>query len=112
MEQPREYKHLGNPPGQDSGGGYASKWGFPGNVQRPTSLDPYSTQARKGIKNLQEKVWQTQKPEHCHPVLVKFMAKFLQKYSTPYFAKLLVAGNKTTKYFPKYGVNLHGKRMG
>ena len=31
------------------------------------------------------------------------MAKFLQKYSTPYFAKILVAGNKTTKDFPKYG---------
>ena len=38
------------------------------------------------------------------------MAKYLQKYSTPYFAKLLIAGNKTTKYLPKYGVNLHGKR--
>ena len=25
---------------------------FPDNVQRPTSLDPYSTQARKGIQNL------------------------------------------------------------
>ena len=38
------------------------------------------------------------------------MAKFLQKYSTPYFAKLLVAGNKTTKDLPKYGGNLHGNR--
>ena len=38
------------------------------------------------------------------------MAKFLQKHSTPYFAKVLVAGNKTTKDFPKYGGNLHGKR--
>ena len=26
---------------------------FPGNIQRPTSLDPYSTQARKGIQHLQ-----------------------------------------------------------
>ena len=38
------------------------------------------------------------------------MAKFLQKYSTPYFAKVLVEGNKTTKYLPKYGGKLHGKR--
>ena len=37
------------------------------------------------------------------------MAKFLQKYATPYFAKVLVAGNKTTKDLPKYWVNLHGK---
>ena len=83
---------------------------FPGNVQRPTSLDPYATQARKGIQNLQGNGWQTQNTEHRHPVLIKFMAKFLQKYSTPYFAKVLVAGNKTTKYLPKYGGNLHGKR--
>ena len=59
---------------------------------------------------LQGKGWQTQNPEHYHPVLVKFMAKFLQKYSIPYFAKLSVAGNKTTKDLPKYWVNLHGKR--
>ena len=51
---------------------------FPGNVQRPKSLDPYSTQARKGIKNLQGKGWHIQNPEHQHPVLVKFMAKFLK----------------------------------
>ena len=83
---------------------------FPGNAQRHTSLDPYSTQARRGIQNLQEKGWKTQNPEHRHQALVKFMAKFLQKYPTPYFAKVLVAENKTTKYFPKYGGNLHGKR--
>ena len=79
-------------------------------VQRPTSLDPYSKQARKGMKNSQGKVRQTKNPEHCHPVLIKFMEKFLQKYSTPYFAKVLIAGNKTVKYLPKYGGNLHGKR--
>ena len=38
------------------------------------------------------------------------MAKFLQKYSTPYFPKVLVAVNKTTKDFQKYGGKLHGKR--
>ena len=38
------------------------------------------------------------------------MAKSLQKYSTPYFAKVFIAGNTTIKYLPKYGGNLHGKR--
>ena len=28
MEPPRKNKHLGNPPGQESGGGYARKWGL------------------------------------------------------------------------------------
>ena len=49
-------------------------------------------------------------PEHRHPVLIKFMAKFLQKYSIPNFRTVLIAGNKATKYFPKYGGNLHSKR--
>ena len=81
-----------------------------GTVQRPTILDPYSTQSRKGIQNSQEKGWQEQNPEHRHLVLIKFMAKFLQKYATPYFEKMLIAGNKTLKYLAKYGGNLHGKR--
>ena len=57
---------------------------FTDNVQIPTSLDPYSTQARKGIQNLQGKGRQTQNTKHRHLVLVKFMAKFLHKYLTPY----------------------------
>ena len=81
---------------------------YSGNVQSTTSLDTYSTQARKGIQNLQGKGWNKQSTEQRHPVLVKFIAKFLQKHSTPYFAKLLAAGNKTTKDFPKYGGNLNG----
>ena len=110
MEQPREYKHLGNPPGQELGGEYASNWGFSGNVQRSASLDHYSKQARKGMQNPQGKVWQTQNPEHRHPVLVKLMPRLLQKYSRPYFAKVMVTANKTTKDLPKYGGKLHGKR--
>ena len=43
-------------------------------------------------------------------MLNKFMAKFLQKYSSRYLAKVLVAGDKTTKDLPKYARNLHGKR--
>ena len=73
---------------------------FIGTIQRPTSLDPYSTQARKGIKNSQGKGWRAQNPEYRHPVLVKFMAKPLQKYFTPYFAKVLIA-EKNNKRFTK-----------
>ena len=51
-----------------------------------------------------------QNPEHRHPVLIKFMARFLQKYATPYFAKVLIAGNKTMRDLPKYEGNLHVKR--
>ena len=36
--------------------------------------------------------------------------KVYEKNWTPYFAKVLVAGNKTTKYLPKYGENLHDER--
>ena len=110
MEQPREYKHLGNPTWNIQGGNMQANGVFSGTVQTPTSLDPYLTQAIKRMQNSQEKGWQAQNPEHRHPVLIKFMARFLQKYSIPYFAKLLIAGNKTVKCLPKYGGNLHGKR--
>ena len=62
------------------------------------------------MQNSQGKGWQAQNLEHRHPVLVKFMANFLQKNSTPYFAKVLISGNRATKYLPKYWGNLHGKR--
>ena len=110
MEPPREYKHLGNLPGQESGGEYESKWGLFRQRPKAYKFIPLIDTGKKGIQNLQGNGWQTQNPEQRHPVLVKFMAKFLQKYSTPYFSKVMVAGNKTTKYFPKYGGNLHGKR--
>ena len=41
---------------------------------------------------------------------LQIYGRFPEKYFTPYFAKVLIAGNKTTKDLPKYGVNLHGKR--
>ena len=112
----REWNHQdnintwGTHQGKIQGGVMQANGVYSGNVQRPTSLDPYPIQEIKGIKHLQGNRWQTQNPEHRHPVLVKFMAKFLQKHSTPYFSKVPVAGNKTTKYLPKYGGNLHGKR--
>ena len=85
---------------------------FPSAFQMPTGLDPYSKQARNGTKdqNPQGKGCQAQNPEHRHPVPIKFMARFLQKYATPYFVKLLITGNKTVGDLPKYGVNLHSKR--
>ena len=89
MEQTREYKHLGNPPGKESGGGYASNWGFSDNVQRPTILDPYSTQARKVIRNLQGKEWQTKNPEHRHLVLIKLLLPYWVTHVTN-------RGNKVT----------------
>ena len=38
------------------------------------------------------------------------MESFLQKYTIPYFEKVLIAGNKTVWYFPKFGGGLQGKR--
>ena len=85
---------------------------FPGAVQRPTGPDPYSTQAGNGTRYQipKGKGWQGPNPEHCYPVLIKFMARFLQKYITHYFAKVLIAGNKTVRDLPKYGGKLQGKR--
>ena len=116
VTMPRQWKHQeyintwGTHQGKSQGWNIQANGVYSRNVQRPTNLDHYATQERKGIQHLQGKGWQTQNQEHRHPVLIKFMAKFLKKYSTPYFVKVLVARNKTTKYLPKYGGNLHGKR--
>ena len=86
--------------------------GFYGAIQIPTGPDPYSTQALNGTRYQipPGKGLKASNPEHRHPVLIKFMAMFLQKYATPYFEKLLIAGNKTVRYLPKYGGNLQRKK--
>ena len=38
------------------------------------------------------------------------MARFLQKYVTPYFEKVMIAGNKTVRDFPNFRGNLKDKR--
>ena len=106
---PRQWNHQenintwGTHQGNIRGGDMQTNGVYSGNIRRPTILYPYSTQAIKGIQNLQGKVRQTQNLEHRYPVLVNCLAEFLQKYSTPYFAKVLVARNKGTKYLPTYG---------
>ena len=81
---------------------------FSGAVQIPQGPDPYSSPTVNRIRDPkpQGKGWQAPNPEHRHSVFIKFMAGFLQTYSTPYFAKVLIAGNKIVIYLPKYGGNL------
>ena len=71
------------------GGNMQADGGSSGAVQRPMGLDPYSTQARKGIKyqNPQGKGCHAPKPEYRHPVLIKFMERSLQNISHLIFQK-------------------------
>ena len=49
MKPPIEYKHLGNPPGQESGGrGYASKWGLFRQRQKAYKFIPLCNTGKKG----------------------------------------------------------------
>ena len=70
---------------------------FFGAVQIPKGPDSYPPPTVNGIRNQkpQGKGLQATIPEHCYPVFIKFMARLLKKYATPYFEKLLVVGNKT-----------------
>ena len=55
MEQPRECKHLGNPPGQYSVGEYARKWGF--SRQRPNAnkfIPLFNTSKKRNAKLTRE----------------------------------------------------------
>ena len=97
--------------GKGHGGNMQANGVFSGAVQIPKGPDPYSSPTVNGIidQKPQGKGWQAPNPEHCHSVFIKFMARFLQTYSTPYFAKVLIAGHKTVRYLPKYWGNLQGK---
>ena len=63
-----------------------------------------------GAQKPQGKVWKAPIPEHGLPVLIKFMARFLLKYDTPYLANLLIAGNKIVRNFTTFGGDMQGKR--
>ena len=84
--------------------------GFSGAVQMPMGPDPYSTLSGNINRDQtpQGKVWQAPNPEYRHILFIKFMARFLQKYAAPYFSKVLIAGNKTVRDFPKYWINVQG----
>ena len=86
--------------------------GFFSAVQMPKVPEPYSPPTGNLIRyqKPQVKVWQAPNPEHRHPVFIEFMVRFLQKYATHYFAKVLILGNKTVRDLPKYGGNFQGKR--
>ena len=93
-----ECKHLGNTAWQDSGGKCASKWGLFRYCAKSNKFIPLFNTSKKGNSKSTREKWQAQNLEHRHPVLIKFTARFLQKYATPYFAKVLIAGNKKVKY--------------
>ena len=115
---PRQWKNQENGNnwatnhGKGQGGNMQVNGVFTGAVQIPKVPDPYSTQAENGTTDQtpQWKGCQAPRPEHCHPVLIKFISRFLQKYATPYFKKVLLAGNKTVRDSTKHGGYLQGKR--
>ena len=85
---------------------------FWGAVQMPKGPDPYLPPNVNIMiyQKPQGKRWQAPNSEHRHPVFIKSIARFLQKYATPYFAKVLILVNKTVRDLPKYGGNLQEKR--
>ena len=110
MEPPRVYKHLGNPPGKYSGGEYASKWGLFNQLPKAYKFIPLCNTGKKGNKYFSKEMMADTKSRTLPYSACQIYGKVSAKNPTPHFEKLLVAGNKTTKDFPKYGGNLHGKR--
>ena len=85
---------------------------FSGDVPMPRVPYPYPMPSvnTTGSQTPKGGGWKAPSPEHFHPVFIKFMARFLQKYATHFFAKVLIAGNKTVRGFPKFGGNIQVKR--
>ena len=111
MEKPRECKHLGNPPWQDSGGGGgASKWGFSRKRPKANNFIPLFNTSKRGDAKFTREGTTDTKPRTPSSSARQIYGKVPEKNSTPHFAKVLIAVNKTTKDMTKYGGNLHGKR--
>ena len=87
--------------GKIQGGNIQATGVFPGNVQRPKSLDPYSTQTRKAIKILQGKGRKTQKyrtpSSSDHQIYGKFPAKIFNTL----FRKRTGRKKQDNKWFAK-----------
>ena len=98
--------------GNGQGASSQANGAFSGAVPILRGPDPYSQPSGNvtGAQTPQGRGWQAPILEHCHPVFIKFMARFLQKYSTPYLEKLLISVNKTVRDLPKFGGNIQGKR--
>ena len=85
---------------------------FGGYQHRRQGPDPLSPPVSSGqaTKSLQGKGWVPPNPDPRHLFFINFMGKFLQRYGTPYFTKVLIAGNKKVGDLPQYGGNMRGKR--
>jgi len=112
---PRQWKFQENSFGSNMALGQGSNHNhnaFGGNQHRPQGQDPFSPPVSSGqaTKPLQGKGWVPPSPDPRHPFFINFMGKFLQRYGTPYFTKVLIAGNKKVGNLPRYGGNMQGKR--
>ena len=101
MEQPREYKHLGNPPGQESSIEYASNWGFPRKHPKAYNFRPLFNTSKKGntkftSEGMADKKYITP-PSSAHQISVKVPAKIFNTL----FRKITGSRKQDNKIFSK-----------
>ena len=110
MEQPRWYKHLGNPPGQESGGGYARKWGL--FRQRPKSckfIPLLNTDKKGNTKFTREGIADTKSrtpPSSAHQIYGEVPAKIFNTL----FGKIAGCKKQNNERFAKIWGELRGNR--
>ena len=91
-------------------GGICKQMGFFRQRPKSNKFRPLFNTSKKGnAKSTREGMADT-KPRTPPSSACQIYGKVPAKISRPYFAKVLMTGNKTTKYLPKYKGNLHGKR--
>ena len=87
--------------GKTEGGNMQENGIFPGNVQMPTILDPYSTQARKGMKNSQGEGMADTKPRTPPSSAPQIYGKVPAKIFHTLFCKGIDRRKQDNKIFAK-----------
>ena len=110
MEPPREYKHLENPPGKESGGEYASKWGLFRQIPKAYKFGPLFNTGKKGNTTFTREGMVDTKPRTPPYSARQIYGKVPAKIFNILFRNITGRRKQNNKRFSKYGGNLHGKR--
>ena len=110
MEQPREYKHLCNPPEQESGGVYARKWGLFRQHPKAYKCIPSFNTGKKLNKKITGEGMADTKSRTPPFSACQIYGKVPAKIFNTLFRKSTGRRKQDNKIFSKIWGKLHGKR--
>ena len=106
MEQPREFKHLGNPPGKDSRWEYENKWGFSRQRPKANKFRPLFNTSKKWNAKFTREGMSDIKPRTPPSSDRQIYGKVPAKIFPTLFRKGIGSGKQDKQIFAKIWVKL------